>query len=113
MALLATQTVDIDGHAPTYGAASGGGDEFVPGEDVFLHVKNGSGASITVTVVTPKQAHEGIETADVAVAVPAAGERFIGPFPANIFGNPADGRADITYSGVTSLTIACFALDQS
>lgn len=110
MALLATQTVKRTGLNPTFAAAAGGGDEFTPGDRTFLYVKNGSAGSITVTVVTPKQAFADVETADLAVAVPAGENRMIGPLPPQYFANPADGRGDVTYSGVTSLTIAAIEL---
>lgn len=106
MALLATQNVTRAGLAPTYSAAAAGGDEFTPSKDTILHVKNGSAGALTVTVVTPKATEYGADIADTAVSIPAAGERVIGPFPYQHYANPADGKADITYSGVTSLTVA-------
>jgi hypothetical protein len=106
MANLATQAVSRTGLNPSYSAAAGGGDTFTPDSDTFLHVKNGHTASQTVTIVTPRQVISGVETADLAVSVPNAGERMIGPFPAEIFADPSDGLADLTYSGVTALTIA-------
>jgi hypothetical protein len=109
MATLATQQIVPGGVAPTYAAAAGGGDQFVPDKDTFLHVKNGSGGSLNVTVAVPGNERYGVATADLTVAVPAAGERMIGPFPADAFGDPAlSGNAGITYSGVTSLTIGAF-----
>lgn len=107
---LAIQDITNLGLAPVYAAAAGGGDK-IPGSDAdtFIHVKNGSGGALTVTVVTPGTVvgSGGLAVADVAVSVPAGGERMIGPFPPDIYGNPADaGKVAITYSGVTSLTIA-------
>lgn len=105
MAALATQDVTLTGLGATYAAAAGGGDTFVPGEDVFLHVKNGGASPITVTVTTPNTAVGGLAIADSVTTVPNAGERFIGPFPAQHFVN-ASGVADVAYSGVTSVTVA-------
>lgn len=106
MALLATQTVVRTGLAPSYSAAAGGGDTFNPSPESFLHVKNGSGAPITVTVVTPG-ATGGLAIADVSVSVPATtGDRMIGPLPGSLFADPTTGLGSITYSGVTSLTVA-------
>lgn len=111
MATLSTQTIKRAGLKPSYASASGGGDKFHPGGRTFLHVKNGSGGSITVTAVTPKQV-DGEEIADRAVAIPAGEEKMIGPLPASLFANPSDsGLGAITYSGVTSLTIAAVSLD--
>ena len=110
MADLATQDITLAGLAPAYVAAAGGGDKIVsPDADTFLHVKNGGGSSITVTVVTPGTTIGGLALADVSVSVPNAGERMIGTFPAEYFGNPADsGKAAVTYSGVTTVTVGCF-----
>jgi hypothetical protein len=108
MATLATQEIGLGGLAPAYAAAAGGGDAFTPDADTFLHVKNGSGGAITVTVATPGSLLGGaLAVPDVAVSVPAGGERMIGPFPPSYFADSANsGLAAITYSGVTSLTIA-------
>jgi hypothetical protein len=114
MANLSTQTITRAGIGPTYAAAAGGGDTFTPDVDTFSHVKNGSGSPITVTVVTPRTDQEsGQAIADVTVSVPATtGERMIGPFPHNSFADPTDGLADITYSGVTSLTVAVLKVQE-
>ena len=113
MATLTVQNVNRVGLAPTYAAATGGGDKFAPTDRTWLHVKNASAGAITVTIVTPGTALPDVGIADVAVSVPATtGERLIGPFPYEFFANPADGLADITYSGVTSLTVAAVKLTQ-
>ena len=106
MALLAAQKVVRTGLAPTYAAAAGGGDTFNPGQGTMLHVKNASGAAITVTIVTPGST-SGQAIADVSVSVPATtGDRMIGPLSGSLFTDPATGVGNITYSGVTSLTVA-------
>lgn len=107
MAKIEEQLVTIAGLGPAYSAAAGGGDTFDPDQDTFIHVKNGSGGAITVTVVTPRvDPQTGLAEADVAVSVPAGGERMIGPFPFETYADPATGLGSITYSGVTSLTLA-------
>ena len=64
-----------------------------------------------MTVVTPRTDAYGNAIADNTISVPATtGERVIGPFPAEAYGSLTDGLADITYSGVTSLTIGAFSL---
>lgn len=109
MAQVATQSVSRAGLAPVYSAASAGGDEFVPGDTVFLHVKNGGASAVTVTVVTPGTA-DGFDIADMAVSVPAAGERMIGPLSAGTFADRADRRGDITWSATASVTFAVLAV---
>lgn len=104
MATLTVQSVTLTGLNPAYVAASGGGDDFVNDGKTFLHVKNGGASPITVTVATPAQVG-GLDLADVAVSVPNAGERMIGPFQTNLF-NASTGKTSISYSGVTSVTVA-------
>ena len=108
MAALSNQSVVRAGLNPAYAAAAGGGDTFRPGRKVYLHVKNGHTAAQTVTVATPGSVI-GLDIADVSVSVPNAGERVIGPFPPEHFAG-SGGLANITYSGVTALTIGVFEL---
>ncbi|WP_406199272.1 hypothetical protein OG331_23075 [Streptomyces sp. NBC_01017] len=102
---IATGVLDVAAQAT---AAAGGGDTAPVGPNRFLYVNNGSGGSITVTIATPGQA-SGIAIADPTYAV-AAGKHAIIPL-ANVF-RGANGRAAITYSGVTSLTVKPFELGQ-
>ena len=107
MALLATQKIDEDGLVASYAAATGGGDSFVNDGRIVLHAKNGSGGALTVTVAaenatTEKPGYGTLTKANSAVAVGATAEAFLGPFPTIAFGV----ATEITYSGVTSLTIA-------
>ncbi len=104
MALVASQNIIRAGLNPAYAAASAGGDQVRPGPSTFLHVKNGSAASMTVTVVTHKTV-DGLDLADLAVAVPAGGERMIGPIN-DLFLDPADSLADITWSATAGVTFA-------
>ncbi len=112
MALIASQNVTRTGLAPTYAAAGAGGDEFAPSKDALIHVKNGSAGALTVTIITPKQTSYGADIADTVVSVPATGERVIGPFPYEHYADPTDGKGDITYSGVTTLTIAVLGISE-
>lgn len=109
MALLAKQQITEAGLAPAFVAAGGTGDEFEPGENTYLEVINGSGASVDVTVVTPKT-HHGHAVADNVTAVPAGQRRKIGPLAKEDYANPADGKADVTYSATGSVTVGCFTL---
>lgn len=112
MADLVTQKITRAGLTPSTVAAAGGGDKFVPDDDVFLSFANGSGSPITVTIVTPGDV-DGEPIADRTVSVPAGGTKYIGPFPKQIFANNADGgKCAITYSGVTSLTVGVFEVQR-
>lgn len=104
MAALALQVLVPGGSASTLVAASGGGDTCAAGDGVFLEVNNGGGSSVTVTLVTPGTV-EGLAVADRPVTIPA-GERW--KIPVGRIYAKSDGQADITYSGVTSLTVGCF-----
>jgi hypothetical protein len=103
MAVIATQAAPSSGAALTYSAASGGGDRFTPGRHVFLHIKNGSGSTMTATIVTPNSL-DGLAVADRAVSIPATSDRII-PVGESLYAS-ADGLADITYSLATSVTLA-------
>lgn len=108
MSLLTIQKVILTGLTPSYDAAAAGGDEFVNSGRIFIHVKNGGGASIDVTVDSQTPCNQGVDH-NAVVAVPAAGERMIGPFPKDRFNDTA-GKVQIAYSGVTSVTIAAIEL---
>lgn len=104
MAALTLQVLVPGGSASVLTAAAGGGDTCAAGDGVFLEANNGSGAPITITLVTPGTV-DGLAIADRAVIVPA-GERWKIPVP-RLFAK-ADGQCDLTYSGVTTLTVGCF-----
>jgi hypothetical protein len=107
MAALSVQQASILGTTLTLSAASGGGDTVDPtGGDVCLEVRNASGGALTVTVARAGTEY-GQANPDVAVSVAAGATKLIGPIPQD-FRDTADNLVDITYSGVTSLTIAAF-----
>lgn len=105
MATLNTQQISRNGVKPTYAAATAGGDAFTVDERTFLHIKNGSGAAVTVTV-TPVATIDGLSLAPMTISVPAADERMAGPFPSELFRDPATGLTQVTYSASASVTIA-------
>ncbi|MFE3386370.1 hypothetical protein [Streptomyces anulatus] len=105
MAILATQTVALGGLAPTYATAAGGGDKVECGDRNFLHVKNGAGSPVTVTL-TATAAVRGQAVGNVTVSVPAAGERMIGPLQPDLLLNQSDGLCAVGYSSATSVTVA-------
>ena len=111
MAALTTQQIVQAGLNPTFTAAAGGGDTATPGDKTFLVVKNGGGSPITVTLAAfPDTSPWGTTIPDLAVTVPNAGERWIGPLVGSSFANPSTGAAGISYSGVTSVTVAVVTL---
>ncbi|MFR9796633.1 hypothetical protein ACL02U_12115 [Streptomyces sp. MS06] len=110
MATLSIQAIVADGLDPTYAAASAGGDKVKPGKTTFVHVINGGGASITVTLPTPGNYYGSVANPDLTVTVGASGEQMI-PVPPTPFADASDsGLASITYSDVTSVTVAALRI---
>lgn len=113
---LAVQQIVITGIDPTYtGAVSGDGQVFDNvGNDVFLHVVNGSGGQITVTIETPTLAEGGLTIQDRTVTVDAGTDKMIGPFSSIYEAYDSDNAIDkavhVTYSAVTSVTVAAIKL---
>lgn len=105
MATLATQTVALTGLAPAYATAAAGGDKVECGDRNFLHIKNGAGSPVTVTL-TSTATVRGQAAANVTVSVPAAGERLIGPLQPDLLLNQSDGLCAVGYSSATSVTVA-------
>lgn len=113
MATLTTQNMTRTGLEATYAACTSGGDKFTPSATTFLHVKNASGGALTVTVAVAKVPLADATSSVAAVSIDATtGDTMIGPFPYEFFAAAADGLAAITYSGVTSLTIAVIKVSQ-
>lgn len=109
MALLTVQEISRSGLGPTYASAAGGGDTFANDGRTMVHIKNGGGAPITLTAVTPLVV-DGLAVADLTVTVTNGQERMVGPFPVGTFNDPATGQVALTYSGVTSVTVGVFRL---
>lgn len=107
MAQLAYQPISQDGDAVTPVAATVSGDTILHDKRGFLWVKNASGATITATVVVPGTEY-GQARADIAVSVPAGSDRFVGPLVLDLA--DTDGLIDVTYSAVTSVTVAAVRL---
>lgn len=107
MALLAVQQATLSGAPVTYTAAAGGGDTFpLPHGAVALRVKNGGGSAITVSTVFPGQTAYGVNNPVRTTSSIAAGaEVVIGPFPQSAV-DTSTGLVSVTYSGVTSVTVA-------
>ena len=112
MAVLITQPISQAGIQPAYQAASVGGDSYTPSSVTFLAFKNGSGAPITVTIVTNASLF-GQPISNVAVPVAAGAEVFCGPWDPGMVQQTGSSLANITYSSVTSVTVAAIACPAS
>lgn len=88
-------------------AAASGGDtaEITPGAIFVLN--NGSGSTVTATFATPGT-KDGLAISDATMAV-LAGDIGIMPL-ANVF-RQATGRANVTYSAVTTVTVGVFKIE--
>lgn len=98
-------------------AATGGGDSFyLTGQEVFVAL-NGSGGTITLTLSTVVAAapdNYGIVNAahDITLAIPAGKWGFWGGFTIPRF-RDSNGNAQVTYSGVTTLTVGVLRIVQT
>lgn len=114
MATLTNQILTRAGITPTYAAATGGGDAMVCSNDSFFHIKNGGGSPITVTLAIPSSASTwpNAPYSNIQVTVNNASEKMIGPIAPGLFQDPVTGLCTITYSGVTSVTVASLDFQQ-
>lgn len=111
---LTTQTITSD-FTVSLAAAAGGGDAYVNDGRTFFVVTNGGGSPITVTVAVQKTTIPvpglgNVTFAAIPVTVNAGATKWIavptGPY------NDSNGRVQITYSGVTSVTVAAVKVPQ-
>lgn len=103
VAMTVQQTLRT-GIKPTYAAANAGGNSFANDGRVRLVVVNGGVGSVTVTIDVVGTL-DGLAVSDIAQAVPAGETWEFGPFAPGIFNQP-DGTVNVSYSGVTSVTVA-------
>lgn len=106
------QTLSVLAAAPVYNAA-GASDTIavLPTTKYLIHVKNGGGAPITVTVDDPTSqspAQAAQFNPDVAPSVPAAGERVF-VLDSTRF-RDANGNINITFSATASVTYAIYQI---
>ncbi len=106
MAALPVQTMTQAGVVPTFNTAAGGGDTFAGTGQESVHIINGSGGSINVTFVAQNACSHGT-VHDRVVAVAAGAQKVVTGLSKGQF-NDASGNVNITYSGVTSLTVAVY-----
>ena len=103
MAALTSVSESQQGISVAAVAAAGGGDTFTNTGRTRLLIFNGSGGSITVTVITSgTEPKTGLAIADASVVIPSGEDHIVKPMPVSVYGT----TVSITYSGVTSLTIS-------
>lgn len=114
MAELTIQTIANTGVVPTAAAAAGGGDSFANTGREFLLITNGGAGGITLTIVTQNTTFlnsllGGLAVADRTVTVGIGETKLVGPFETNVY-NDTSNLVQMTYSGVTSVTVSVFKL---
>lgn len=110
MATLTVQEIVSSGLTPSYGAAAAGGDQFAWSERALLHVKNGSAASINVTITSQyTNPPDGTAKDNLVISVAAGGEKMIGPLHRDGY-RDSDGNVQVGYSDVTSVTVAALKM---
>lgn len=104
MANYAPDRPGIAGGAPSVRTAATN-DAFDNNGKVMLRINNGGGGSITCKIDDPNSSLASATTfdPDVTITIPNGQVRVAGPFPAARF-NDANGRVNMTFSGVTSVT---------
>jgi len=114
MAALTIQEIGMSGVTPTYSAVNSSDTMKVDdSQRHFLHVKNGGGSSINVTI-TAVDTNKNVQgVGDVAisnevVAVTNGSEEMIGPFGEAYINS--SGNVTIGYSATTSVTAAALKL---
>ena len=105
MSLIPTQTMTQAGLNAAFQACSAGGDQYTPSDQTFLIVKNSDVSAHTVTLVTTATAF-GQPISNISVIVPAGGMMLMGPYEPGEVIQPGTNLADLTYSGVTGMSIA-------
>lgn len=108
LTLLTVQKMVAAGLEVTTVAAAAGGNSFKNDGYTYLQVTNGGGGSITVTVESRRLCSQGGDH-NLSVVVAAAKTIMIGRLNPRDF-NDESSLVDVTYSGVTSVTVAAVSM---
>lgn len=120
MPTLTNQVITETGLELVPVAADVGGDEieFDQQERTFLFIDNADASPMTVTITAFNTTVNvpgfgDTDRGDMVVIVTNAEKRYIGPFP-KAFSDPANGgRIQVTYTAVTSVTVAALKMPAS
>lgn len=112
--ILSLQETLRTGLEVTYASADAANDHSFDnrGQNVLLHVKNGGGGAVQVTIDTPGTI-DGLAIPNQVVSIPAGEERFFGPFRNDLYGQ---GDQTLTRAVLvdldidTSVTIAAISI---
>lgn len=115
MAAITIQNIVAAGVAPSFVAAAAADTVAVVGDErILVHVANGSGDSINVTIPaedTPQTiaGFGSVAMSDLVVAVAAGAEKIIGPIPRG-YVDAATGTAAVNYSATTDVTRTAYRI---
>ncbi|MGI5233842.1 hypothetical protein [Actinoallomurus sp. CA-142502] len=99
------KAITVDGVTPTYNTAASGDKVAAGGRGVFVTVKNGGAAPVTLTVNPPGKTQYGVANPAKTWSIAAAGEQDIPMLAA--YGDPSDGgRIALGWSATASVTWA-------
>jgi len=115
MATIVAQAVSESGITPVYTATEVGGDLVDNGGNTFLHFINAGESTITITVAAQitsveNEMYGDLTKANATLSLEAGVDGFIGPFTTGAY-NDTNNQISITYSSVTSLTVAALYLN--
>ena len=107
---LAVQPVSRQGLDPVYTAANVDGHSVQNDGRMLLHVKNGA-VEVILTLFIARTV-DGQPVVSILATVPDSGERFIGPFPAEVYnqGGSVGDLIHINFNDVSNVTIAAFRI---
>lgn len=105
--VLSVQRIGMTGLSPTYVAASADGHVYAAGGREFMHIKNGGGADVTVTIDGPNPCDFG-HMHSRAFDVAAGAERMIAVADMARH-RTSDGLVYFAFSDTTAVTVAVFS----
>jgi hypothetical protein len=89
-------------------AATAGGDSWANTGKEMLYIKNGGVSSVTLTMTfAPTAKIDGVAPSSPTATIATGESHILGPFPTGTY-NDANGLMQLTYSGVTSVTVLPF-----
>ena len=111
MAELTVQNILLTGAAEAaLVAATLAGDKFDNDGKTYFKVNNGGAGAITVTIKGQKTLPTGA-SADKTISVGIGLIFLIGPFPVGIYNTDGSNEVEVTYSGVTTVTVGAFSVN--
>lgn len=106
---LIPQKLGPHGVAPTYVTPDAAGLSFRSSGKQLVHIKNGSGSSITITETIGRTVQGQAVTAPTST-IAAGADKFFGPYPDDYEQPDGTENVYLGISSVTTVTVACLSL---